>query len=854
MNEAERHGGIFGDWTADEAGLPAFEYTLDQRSDPRAEWDTRLHGPSRLHWHQLGNDRIVAISTNEGWTQLYSHERGPRWINKHREADGAFAGGVSYLRDDESGSVWSTFFADLPEEAFVRRVFGCGYYRIVVRHDDIELDRVVFAPFGESRLLCSYVVVRNVGETTRRLRHGEYWDVWLHNLDLATLGLNPEKAREMTSAQAYNGYRADWDDSLGGLLARHPKGRLSHEIPFPVGRTARTQPDVVCVPIGTGVDGWTAERAAVFGDGGRACPDGLVDPARQAHPGGRRQEVAFLLTTDFELEPGAERVLGFGYGATPPVETADEVKRLGDDPAALFESTMQAWRAVVPKVDFGREGWVSRELAWSAYYLRSGATYHHGFRAHTLSQGGAYQYLGGFNAGPRSTMQNALSQVWLAPEIAADAARFTMSETTPEGEIAYAEVGTGSWEHMLWCPSDNDMWLLWLISEYVLATRDRAFLRQSVSYWPAPYTRPEPVWEHCLRAVRHLLDDVGAGEHGLIKIRLGDWNDMVVSESGVPIDRVWEEGESTLNTAMAVHVLRRFAELAEFAGEPQAAADARARAEGFAEAVRACWRGRHLNRGWTSSDTEVGHSDLFLEPQPWALITGLLDEDQASTLVEEITTRCADPLAARVFADGGEQRTPTVGGGQWYAINSTLAWGLSTVDRARGWQEFLANTLAHHAETYPEIWFGVWSGPDSYLPSNADRPGETWSSPLGFSMQAWPVQILFAHSEPLNAALWLAGIEPTARGLRIAPLLPFEGWSWDGGLLAVSYHSDAVRGELGALAAEVVEVELVLPTGLRGTSLTVTVDGVKTTARQSDDTVSFRLPVGPGRRTPFEIT
>ena len=81
-------GGIFGAWGADKAGLPVYEYTLDQHADDRAEFGQDIGAPARLHWHQIGNDRIVAIGANDGWGQVYSHEDGPRWINQYRAEDG----------------------------------------------------------------------------------------------------------------------------------------------------------------------------------------------------------------------------------------------------------------------------------------------------------------------------------------------------------------------------------------------------------------------------------------------------------------------------------------------------------------------------------------------------------------------------------------------------------------------------------------------------------------------------------------------------------------------------------------------------------------------------------------------
>lgn len=870
-------GGIYGEWTTDAAGLPAYEYTLNQHEDDRAVFGREIGVPSRLHWHQIGNDRITAIATNDGWVQLYSHEHGPRWINHYRSESGAFAGGVSYLYEPASDEVWSTFYKDLPKDAEVRRIFGTGYFQMVVRYRDIELDRVVFAPFGDGRFLASRVVVRNRSDEKRTLRHGEYWDVWIHDITFhregqgvfANLEGEMARTRDAASAATYAGYAADWDEDLGGLRARHPRGVLSNDVPFFIGQTPLTRPDVVCVPVGTTVSSWTASRAEVFGEGGRARPDGLINPSNKPHTdertrgsrvlsGGRvSQGVGFLVATDLELEPGQEAVLGFGYGAIPPAEVEQEVAALGTDPEALFESTRAAWKKFVPHVKMGGADWLGRELAWGAYYVRSGSAYHEAYQAHTLPQGGVYQYLWGMNAGPRATLQHALPLIWLAPELASDAILFTMAQTHPEGESPYAEVGAGLIEPGHFYPSDNDLWLLWAVSEYVLGTRDRAFLRQSVSYWPAPYTRPEPVWDHCMKALDHLINDIGTGSHGLLRIRTGDWNDTLPAESGIPIDRVWKEGESTLNTAMAVYALRRFAELADLKGDRKTAVKAREWSDRFAEAVRSCWRGRHLNRGWMADDLEVGYKDLFLEPQPWALIAGVLDDDQARTLVDEIRERCADPLAARIFAVGGEGNRPTAGGGQWYSINSTLVWGYGKVDRELAWKELQDNTLHHHAEVYPEIWHGIWSGPDAYLPSNISPQvsGKTWFLPgMKYAMLAWPVQILFAHSEPLNSSLWLAGIVPTARGLRIDPLLPFEGWTWNGGLLHVTYNKDEVAGALGALTSEVIEVQLTLPSGLLDQEVVVEVAGRSCEHTSQGKRIVFRLPVGPGARTPFRVS
>ena len=45
-------------------------------------------------------------------------------------------------------------------------------------------------------------------------------------------------------------------------------------------------------------------------------------------------------------------------------------------------------------------------------------------------------------------------------------------------------------------------------------------------------------------------------------------------------------------------------------------------------------------------------------------------------------------------------------------------------DPAAGWDSFIRNSLTAHAETYPDIWYGTWTGPDSYNGPKHERAGE----------------------------------------------------------------------------------------------------------------------------------
>ncbi|MBE2271746.1 MAG: hypothetical protein IAE80_26170, partial [Anaerolinea sp.] len=69
-------------WTLDDAGLPAYEYTLDQYADARAKYYNIEGRDRRDHWHQIGNHEITALASNDGIVQAYVGHRGGRFLNR----------------------------------------------------------------------------------------------------------------------------------------------------------------------------------------------------------------------------------------------------------------------------------------------------------------------------------------------------------------------------------------------------------------------------------------------------------------------------------------------------------------------------------------------------------------------------------------------------------------------------------------------------------------------------------------------------------------------------------------------------------------------------------------------------
>ena len=136
-------------------------------------------------------------------------------------------------------------------------------------------------------------------------------------------------------------------------------------------------------------------------------------------------------------------------------------------------------------------------------------------------------------------------------------------------------------------------------------------------------------------------------------------------------------------------------------------------------------------------------------------------------------------------------------GGVWAAINGLLCWGYSLYDPERAWRNLEKQSLAAHARAYPHIWYGIWSGPDSYNAHWAQDPGYTFIHPLT-PMREYPVMNSNAHALPLLALLRLAGTEPTGTSLEIVPKMPswLQPWRVDFPLLSIEMKKGILRFEL----------------------------------------------------------
>ena len=194
--------------------------------------------------------------------------------------------------------------------------------------------------------------------------------------------------------------------------------------------------------------------------------------------------------------------------------------------------------------------------------------------------------------------------------------------------------------------SDDLLWLVWALCEYVEATGDMDICELEEYYVNSPlldaaerdrYETPEPsgqkssVLDHAKSALECCIAR-GFGEHGLPLMGSGDWNDGLDDSGGESLWLGWFFAHCASRFAALLYKLCKpaAARYAEFARKAASAAD-----EG--------WNGQWYLRGYLADGGAMGGVERIDSiAQSWAALSGMADADRARTAVESALCKLVD--------------------------------------------------------------------------------------------------------------------------------------------------------------------------------------------------------------------
>ncbi|MBR1810616.1 MAG: hypothetical protein IJ766_03055 [Clostridia bacterium] len=191
--------------------------------------------------------------------------------------------------------------------------------------------------------------------------------------------------------------------------------------------------------------------------------------------------------------------------------------------------------------------------------------------------------------------------------------------------------------------SDDLVWLPYAAAEYIALTGDAALLEKEIAFLAdvpleaherdkyavvARTTEKVTLYEHCLRALRcaHRV-----GEHGLLLMAGGDWNDSfgAVGAEG--------KGESVWLTQFYALTLKKFSAVCAVRGDSEEKARLLTLGDMLLAAVdRAAWQDDRYARAFYDDGTVMGavgsgNTEIDLLPQAFAALAGMKDKQRVNT-------------------------------------------------------------------------------------------------------------------------------------------------------------------------------------------------------------------------------
>ena len=684
-----------------------------------------------------------------------------------------------YLRDEQSGAVWTPTPLPIREKDAYRARHGQGYTVFEHNSHAIGQELTVFVPVGadgpgDPVKICR-LRLRNDTGRQRRLTVA-YFAEWV-------LG----SVREDQQAHV----QTVFDQPSGAILATQ----------FWDGNHAGYPAFAAASPRATSYSG---DRTVFLGRNNPAPKPAAMERARLDNRAGAGLDPAAALQLSVVIEPGHQMEVVFLLGQAENVEAVRAIVGRYSNPEQVesaLEATRQWWNSRLGALQV-RTPLLSADLLLNRWLL------YQTLSCRFWARSALYQSSGAF--GFRDQLQDSMALVYAAPELARAHILASAARQFLEGDVQHwwhSETGMGVRTRC----SDDLVWLAFVTAHYVQATGDSGVLDEEVPFVEGPLLEPghpermfipavspqtAPLWEHCRRA----LDKAGPpGPHELPLIGNGDWND------GLNLVGIEGRGESVWLGWFLCTALNSFAELMEDR-QPSMAGAWRERAAALAKSVeRSGWDGKWYLRGFFDNGSPLGshtcqEAQIDSLPQSWAVISGLADPAHARCAMESAEQRLVSERDRLVclFTPPFDRSEPHPGyimgyppglrenGGQythgslWLALaRARMGDGAASVRLLTLMNpiEYSRNPQAvdrYRAEPY------VVAADVSAPPAKAGRAGWTWyTGAAGWMYRVWIEEVL--------------GFRLRGDRLTIAPVIPND---WNGFEITYRYRSTVYEIEV----------------------------------------------------------
>lgn len=739
MAEKKRFANRYGYFTEDGG-----EYVITSPRTPRP-------------WVNINcNERYgYIVSQTGGGFSWYGNSQLSRLTGWYQDLIRDSYGKYVYLRDDESGKVWSTTWKPtcVDYEWYEAR-YGLGYTKFTTVYDRIRSEQLMFVPREDS---C------------------EIWQV--------TLGNESGKNRELSVFPFFEWILSNGTETHREFQKTFIEVHIDRELSAVIGKK---RPALVPSFISTGIkdepltgflalttqkpvayDGDKETFIGMYGtyEAPKAVCEGRIrnrrdlekwgDPiaamqARKVLAPGQSQTFVFVLGRITKRSEAAALIRKYASRET----VQKELRKVGDfwkqiTEASWIETPDTAMNILTNKW-YRYQALSSRMWARTAYYQCSGGI------------------------GFRDQLQDSNCLLESDPKLTKKQILLHAEQMFPDGTVYHWwHPGTGMGAHTEM--TDDLLWLTFVTLNYEDETGDAKIWDTRRPYLCVPGKRQESgtLYDHSCRSIDKVLSRWSP--RGLPLIGEGDWNDGM-SHVGTK----WK-GESIWLGHFLYGILIRFSSVC-------AARKQRARFERYLQRARKLkeainrygWDGAWYIRATRDNGKPLGSKSercgkIFLNAQTWAVINETAPPERARKAMNSAYRYLFKEYGPLLFTPGYDKLDETIGYLSRYApsvrenggvYTHAACWGVQAAAKMRdGEIAYRAYTNMNpiyrsenpdHYYAEPYVTPGNVDGPDS---PNLGRGGWTWYSGSG----SWMQKVAFN---------WICGIRATPKGLLIDPVIP----------------------------------------------------------------------------------
>lgn len=657
-----------------------------------------------------------------------------------------------YLKD-EQGNMWSAGWKPVCSEPdFYECRHGIGYSIITSKNFGIESNLVVFLPNGEPVEIWK-LTLRNKSKKRRTINLFTFFE-W-------ALGQSPDWHREFHKSFIHT----EFDSATHSILAT----KRLWEVPTERGHWNTNWPYVAFHSVSAKPISFDTDKESFLGMYGSLSKPAAVQEKLLKRQQGNWLDHCASLQNVVTLKPNEEQTLFYTLGCVDSKDHAVELAAKYHQPEAVetaFAAMQERWKQLLGTVTISTpdDAMDVMENIWLKYQAISGRIWG---RTAYYQTGGAYGF--------RDQLQD--SQLWLyiEPQRTKEQLKLHARHQFNDGTVYHwwhpmSEIGLRN-QIM-----DNLLWMPFVMNTYLQETNDYSILDDTEQFVDSSV--PASMYDHCVKAIDKSLEQFSS--RGLPLIGGGDWND------GLSAVGLGMKGESVWLGHFIYKILVDFITIAQKRNDVRRAEMYRARSNVLREKLNTlAWDGEYYYGATKDSGEKLGSREnsegsLWLNPQTWAVIAGVSDNQRSKqvmdvvekTLEKEIGTVLLYPAYFTPdtgigyltrYSPGMRENGGVYTHGATWAVIAAAILGrgdtayrfyskLNPINRGKNPDRYVAE---------PYVTPGNIEGPDSKF---FGRGGWTWYT----GSAAWMFKV---------GVEWILGIRAVHDGLLIDPCIP---QSWNG--------------------------------------------------------------------------